>query len=235
MEKEITIGAGTMGKLLTGDKAVSVRQTKSFVDILSGCEFVTMTTEQKAGLQLLRQYSQALSGLIVKSVMAFTPFEVLETAAANDQVLFVRFMTDTSLKTISWSDDGRLTAKQKETVNTQFSKKTKNVVYLGERADEALLAETLKACNLGWLAQALAELTSAVGEETLVKVLEQRQTGKSFADIAKAVATPRGGTEAGMIMGNNLFTRVYELQRQAGLNKGIEKSKNLLNFAKQLL
>ena len=224
MAKEIiTIGSGTMGKIIAGEEAVSLRQTEFFDGILSSTEVVLMATRQKDGLRWLRQNSQLSTGKIVVSLMAFVDFETLEIAGGNDEIKFVRIMTDTSFKSISWSDDGRLTEEEKIKID-KFLKEKGKTKYLGERHDGGILLETIKACQLGWLAQAMSELMEKLGgEKVLVKVLEQRQNGRSFADIAQAVATSKGATEAGMMASEGLFRQAVQVQQKAGLKKAIEK------------
>lgn len=232
-EKMITIGAGKMGRLIAGENAVSVRQTSSFTEKLDGKELVLLATRQEDGLRWLRNQSTLLSGKIIISLMAFVNFESLETAVKNDQVRFVRIMTDTSLKTISWSDDGHCSYGQLARLwaASPFRLDETAFQYLGPRKDEDLLTETIGACRLGWTAQVLAEITSIMGEDVLLKALEQRQKGLSFDEIAKAVATSGGATEAGIVKTRGLFAE----QLDAGLEKAKEKSEHLLNFAKQLV
>ncbi len=170
--------------------------------------------------------------------MAFVSFEALEKAVNNDTVRFVRIMTDTSLQNVAWSDDGALSNNQKDLVQRKLSK-IGQVEYLGVRADEQLLVETMKACQLGWLAQALDELTSGIDKNLLDKVLVQYQTGQSFSDIARAVATTGGSTEAGINATkgqfSEAFSKVSRRQLEAGLFKAQEKSEYLVNFVNKSL
>src|SRR3989344_4073869 len=120
-EKMITIGAGKMGRLIAGENAVSVRQTLSYSEILSRDDTLLFATEQKFTFNWLRQNSSFLSGRTLGFLTAFTPFEALEIAARNDQVRLFRIMTDTSLQTISWSDDGLFSDEQKFITHEQLS------------------------------------------------------------------------------------------------------------------
>ncbi len=222
-EKIITIGSGTMGQIIAGEEAVSLRQTEVFDGIVSTAEVVFMATRQEDGLRWLKQHRQLLAGKTIVSLMAFVSFETLETAVDSDEVSFVRIMTDTSFKSIAWSDDGSLTDEGKVKID-ELLKEKGETKYLGERHDEGILLETIKACQLGWLAQAMSELMENLGgEKVLVKVLEQRQNGRSFADIAQAVATSKGATEAGMMASEGLFLQAVQVQQKAGLKKAIEK------------
>jgi pyrroline-5-carboxylate reductase len=228
------IGSGIMGRLFGGEEAVSLRFTADFMEVLKDKELVFLAGRQQEGLQWVSENGQLLSGKLVASIMAFTEFEALEVATANNQTKFVRVMTDTSLETITWSDDGRLTTKEKEVISSWLSGYGETE-YIGERNDKDLLKETIKACQLGWLAQALAELTDNMGEEVLVKVLEQRQKGLSFSEIAQAVATKGGATEAGIDASMGLFGQAQAIQSSAGLARAREKSAKLLEFAKLLV
>lgn len=233
MEQLITIGAGKMGSLISGSEAVSLRQTESFVELLKGRDFVLLATRQEAGLCWLKANSDLLASKTVISLMAFVSFEALEKAVDNKTVRFLRIMTDTSLQSISWSDDGYLSQAQKESVEKQLSRKG-HTEYLGAREDEKLLAETIKACQLGWIAQALNELTLSFDERILDKVLEQHRAGLSFASIAGAVATSGGATEAGINATNGLFTEVFKKQALAGFAKANEKGERFTNFVQGL-
>lgn len=233
MEKLITIGAGKMGSLIAGCEAVSLRQTESFAGLLSGKDFVLLATRQEDGLKWLRKNNDLLNGKIVISLMAFVNFYDLEKAVDNVGVYFVRIMTDTSIQNITWSDDGRLSNEQRERVEKQLNLKS-SAEYLGVRADEKLLTQTIKACQLGWIAQALSELTLCFDERILNKVLEQHESGLSFADIAKGVATSGGATEAGINATAGLFSDVFKKQAIAGLTRAQEKSKSFTNFTRGL-
>ena len=234
MEKLITIGSGRMGSLIAGDEAVSLMKTESFAD------FVFLATRQEGGLEWLRTNKDLLAGKVVISIMAFVEFAALEKAVNNEAVRFVRIMTDTSIKSVSWSDDGFLSGSQKESLAEQLKKIGKNSTeYLGERADDQLLFETLKACQLGWIAQALDEFTSGFDKNILEKVFEQYIRGSSFAKIAADVATPNGATEAGINASKGLFAKasydIFRKQAGAGLAKAQEKTERFTNFAQELL
>jgi len=241
----LIVGQGTMGKAMI---AAALNQAERVKGLSRNCEdydalvrrsqVIVLTTKQQDGLNWLKQFGRILDkDQIIVSLMGFVDFKTLEFSLGRGEVKVARIMTNTSLDRIVWSDDGRFTIKDRQQVETRLSWLSQEIEYLGQRNDEAILKETLRACLLGWVAQDLASNAEALARvfgysadkaeaevmQMVILLLRQNSQGRNYQQCFQAVATKGGVTEAGA----SLIGEELQNLHQNRLLKGLEKARTL--------
>lgn len=238
----LIVGQGTMGKAMTTAalnqtervKGLS-RDSESYDELVRHSQVIVLATKQFDGLNWLKQYGGILNkDQIIISLMGFVDFKTLELTLHSEEVKVARMMTNTGLDKIVWSDDGRFEEKDTRLVTTKLSWLSQDVEYIGQRNDEAILKETLRACLLGWVAQDLASDVEALERvfgysadraeaevtQMLILLLRQKNERCSYRQCFQAVATKGGVTETGAgLIGEDL-----QNLHQNRLLKGLEKA-----------
>lgn len=237
----LIVGQGTMGKAMT---IAALNQTERVKGLSRNCEdydklvrcsqVIVLATKQLDGLRWLKQYGGIFNkDQIIISLMGFVDFKTLEFVVGREEVKVARMMTNTGFDKRVWSDDGRFILKDKQQVETRLSWFSQEIEYLGQRNDEAILKETLRACLLGWVAQDLASNAEALerifgysadGAEAevtqmLILLLRQKNERCSYHQCFQAVATKGGVTETGAKLIDDNLQVLHQERLVAGWEK----------------
>lgn len=249
----LIIGGGVMGTgmvALAGKQDISqvelvgIRQKEqSFTKLVKKSQHVLLATRQEAGLDWLSYYGRLFEDdQALLSIMAFVDFDTLEGACQNEKVRIARIMTDTSFESIYWSDDGQFDQVSMDRVGSILKLISNNIEYKGQRNDEAILKETLKACNRAFVTAALVEAVEAwrqvfkeddQGSEReifqLVESIQNSHQGGTYQKMVQDVATSGGATEAGLMAVGDQGLQVAKTRLEVARARALEKREKYSN------